>query len=951
MADQDQLRHRAAPFMGNGVKQFGALTTHAPSAKRHLRIAPSHIVVAFLQRSGFFRIFPSIALDLIRQLNDKRVRATRSFVACYHAGNSEKLGPTWERKMQYKTLGLSALLGSTILATPAFAQDQDNSEDQARSNIIVVTATRREENLQEIPLAVTSVSSEALDRQGVTSIRSLSAVSSSFNLNSSDTEAGGTTLRIRGVGTTGNNIGLESAVGVFLDGVYLSRPGIALGDLVDLERVEVLRGPQGTLFGRNTSAGALNIITKKPNLTEFEGFANASYGNFDLINVQGGVSAPLVADTLGVRLSGAYRQRDGFLTDPDGRDLNDSQVLTFRGQLYWEPSPDVNIRIIGDYGDSESACCSAVVLREAEIFASGAAFLGQGLPANGGAPFIGFDDLEARRVNQTSDLEETIESWGISGELNWDIGDAATLTYLASYRDFRSTSSRSTDFVDLAIFSVGSGDSIFDGGGPNEGSIVTWTQELRLTGEAFDGKLEWLVGGYYSNEEIRTQRGVLGLGPQYEAFVNAFISAAAPGTPSLDTLGFIATGGLLGNPNAVRNLNFSGSFADNRFSQDAEAWSIFTHNTFEIVDGLKFNFGLRYTDDKKEGAFEQAAAQSNACLTLLPVLGRSPLNGLTCFVFAVQADSPLAFDNPATAAPGDGFALPRTFGNGAQGGAFDDFSDDELIYTAKLLWEPSPDVNTYASFTHGYKTGGFNLDASASVLGADPRFDSETIDAYEIGLKATVLGGRGTINIAAFHQELQDFQVLEFTGVAFTTFNVPSAKSTGFEAEFSGQLSDQFSTNVAITYADARYPDNCDEGIPAPIPAQVSNLCGAPLTNAPEFVGNFGLVYENEITDSGWKVTASGNLRYETERRTSTQPTVLGTDTPLPFDIQEANFKVNARLGFSAPNDIFTIEFWGVNIFDEQTRNVTFNTPLRSTSRSAFLEDPRTYGVTVRTQF
>jgi len=855
--------------------------------------------------------------------------------------------------------GLGALLCSTALVTPVYAQDAEGAEDDADDNTIIVTATRRAENLQEIPLAVTAVSTEQLDRQGIADIRSLSAVSASFNLNSSDTETGGTTLRIRGVGTTGNNIGLESAVGVFLDGVYLSRPGAALGDLVDVERVEILRGPQGTLFGRNTSAGALNITTKKPNLSEIEGFANASYGNFDFFNVQGGISVPVVQDELGIRVTGAYRRRDGTIDNLVG-DINSRNRYNLRGQVYWEPSDSVNIRLIADFSSADERCCEAVQLAESILFAGPGAgsLLLAGLPADGGAPNIGISSQENRQGNSSSQFTDSFDNLGFSAELNWDIGDAATLTYIGSWREFEAFSTRSTDFVDLQIFSVGVGDSIDPAiATPSGGPITTWTQELRLQGEALDDRLNWLVGFYYSNEKIRTDSGILGLGPDYEAFFNAFLtSATAGGVTNVDLLG-------------VGPVDFNGAFADNRFSQDAESWSIFTHNSFDITDTITLTAGIRYTEDSKQGSFTQAAAQSDACETLLPVFGGgalSPFNGLNCFAFATTADLPQATDV---------VGLPLTFGNGAQGGDFDEFNDEEFIYTGKIAWQPTPDINTYASFTHGYKSGGFNLDASASAstgtfdlvtgaaIGLEPRFLSETVNAFEIGLKATLLDGRATLNISAFHQDLTNFQVLEFTGVAFQTFNVPEALSTGVEVEFQGQLTDSLSISLAGTYTDARYPNDCDDGFEtvtgpaAPLP-QVSSLCSFDLTNAPEFVGNAGFVYTTDINSDGWSMTASANVRYETSRRTSTQavePTGAGAGMPLPLATERDNAKVNARLGLTTPNGNFTIEAWGNNIFDVQTRNVTFNTPLRGASgaraRSAFLEDPATYGVTVRTKF
>lgn len=852
--------------------------------------------------------------------------------------------------MRKLTAYAAGLMACSAFTAPAFAQDAEEPTPQApaaRDNVIIVTATRRAENLQEVPLAVTAVSTEDLDRQGITDIRNLAAVAPSFNINSSDTETQGTTIRIRGVGTTGNNIGLESAVAVFLDGVYLSRPGAALGDLVDIERVEVLRGPQGTLFGRNTTAGALNITTKKPSLDVVEGFANATYGNFDFFNVQGGVSLPLVQDSLGLRLSGAFRRRDGILENQLGEDLNDRDRYSLRGQLYWEPSADVSLRLIADYSSADENCCGAIILRESELFGA-AALQANGLPADGGAPFIGPEFVDQRLTNSTSIFANGFDNLGLSAELNWDFADSASLTYIGSWRDFDDFSSRSTDFVGLRVFSVGEGDSIFDNGGPNRGEIETWTHELRLQGEAFDDVLEWLVGVYYSDEQIQTQRGVLGLGADYEAYINTFLLSI--GQPNADTLAFVGTGGLQGNPNAVTDAVFTGAFADNRFSQDAESIAIFTHNTINVTDTLGLVLGLRYTEDKKDGAFEQAAAFNPGCSVTNPAFGATGLNGLLCFAFA----SPVGGANSV--------GLPREFGNGAFGGIFDEFNDDQIIYTVKLQWEASPDVNTYASVTTGYKSGGFNLDSSAGINGADPRFDSETIDAYELGLKATIFGGDGTLNIAAFHQELQNFQVLEFTGVSFQTFNVPTAKATGFEIDFNVQATSNLALNAAMTYSDARYPDNCIEGDTTALEAAqllpvAANLCGASLTNAPEFVGNLGFLFEDEITSSGWTMAASATMRYESSRRTSTQPSEVGPQftAPLPFDVQGSNARINARIGFTTPDERFTFEIWGNNLTDYIARNVTFNTPLRGTanvrSRAAYLEDPRTYGVTVRTQF
>ena len=272
----------------------------------------------------------------------------------------------------------------------AYAQESEGSVIEE----IIVTATKRNESLQDVPIAITAISSDALDKAGVKDLRDLSTVAASFNLNSSQTESQGTTLRIRGVGTTGNNIGLESAVGVFLDGVYLSRPGVALGDLLDVNQIEVLRGPQGTLFGRNTSAGALNIRTKKANTQENEFFANATGGNFGAVNVQAGASGPLIQDKLAYRISGAWRQQDGFLESATGAESRNRDRVLFRGQLQWDVSDTVDVRFIGDYSSVDENCCDAVVLLESAAVGAGS-FAAAGLPADGGVTASGFDALEA----------------------------------------------------------------------------------------------------------------------------------------------------------------------------------------------------------------------------------------------------------------------------------------------------------------------------------------------------------------------------------------------------------------------------------------------------------------------------------------------------------------------------------------------------------------------------
>ena len=343
----------------------------------------------------------------------------------------------------------------------------------------------------------------------------------------------------------------------------------------------------------------------------------------------------------------------------------------------------------------------------------------------------------------------------------------------------------------------------------------------------------------------------------------------------------------------------------------------------------------------------------------VPAALRPTFIGLGCFGFTAPADLPAAFGNPSATPPVAPLPLPRTFQS--------DFNDEELIYTVKLGYEFSPSVNTYASFTHGYKSGGINLDTTAAVLGADPTFLSEEVDAYEVGVKAQTANGALTVNVAAFYEEFTNFQVLEFTGTAFATFNVPIAETQGIEIEGLLRPSDELTINLGATILDASYPDDC-AGTQTSV--QVVALCGNDLTNANNVVGLLGALWEKPINDST-EFFLSGQVRMESDARTSTQAIILPTAaeiaaaggvqqavdaaSPIIGDSQDGKAIVNLRAGLKFADGAFAIEGWVNNVTDEVVRGVTFNTTLRgsgaSNSRSAFTLPPRQYGVTLRAKF
>ena len=858
------------------------------------------------------------------------------------------------------TAALCSTICSAMLVPAAYAQTAQAEEDSGDEPIIV-TATLRAMDVQDIPLAVTAVAPEALERQGINDIKNLASISPSFNIQSSQTETQGTSIKIRGVGTTGNNTGLESSVGVFIDGVYQSRPGVALGDLVDLERLEILRGPQGTLFGRNTSAGALNVTTKRPSLSEVEGFANASYGNYNFMNLQAGVSVPITTDVAGLRVSGTWRKRDGYLKTPSGVESNDRDRYMLRGQLYIEPNADVSIRLLADYAKTDEQCCEAVIVRETEL-APFSAFHGL---ASDGVDQSGMSALQNLSINGGPYLNGS-KQWGTSAEVKWDLG-AAKLTSVTAYRKFDSSSTTVGGFTSNDTYTVGDGAPTSRPGiMPSGDHIKTFTQELRLQGTAMNDGLDWLIGGFYSSEKIRADQAMT-LNSAFQSTNSAFNFANAAGVNPLFALTALGNAGV--------PVNANGNYAENRFLQDAKSWSVFTHNVINFTDKLSLTLGARYVNETKDASFNQLAATSgagasacqasvNGVLTgAVPAPLRAGLIGLNCFPFATS----VALTAPA--AVGGGLAsaklpLPRTWA--------DEFKDDEITYTAQLGYKANEDLLFYAGFSHGFKSGGFNLDPQSATLQnsgailaglatgtivapvyAEPSFESEKVDQIEVGVKATLFGSIKA-NLALFDMKMSDFQVLEFTGVQFLTFNVNSARSTGAELELFGKLSDNISANVSATYANSRYPSDCADGVALAALASTQRLCGSTLTNAPKFAGVVGLTYDGQLNDSGWGVLVNGNVNYSGRRRTSTIP--LDTNNlPIPLDYQDSYFKINARIGLTTPNEQLTFELWGTNLNNEITRGVTANTPLRggagTRSRIGFVEEPRMYGLTVRTKF
>jgi outer membrane receptor protein involved in Fe transport len=636
-----------------------------------------------------------------------------------------------------------------------------------------------------------------------------------------------------------------------------------------------------------------------------------------------------------------------------------------RGQLYIEPNADVSIRLLADYAKTDEQCCEAVIVRETELAPF---FAANGLLSDG-VDQSGMSALKNLSINGGPYLNGS-KQWGTSAELKWDLG-GVKLTSITAYRKFDTNSTTVGGFTANDTYTVGNGAPTSRAGIlPSGDHIKTFTQELRLQGTAFNDHLDWLLGGFYSSEKIRADQ-TMTLNADFQKTGSAFNfgPATAVGPPAGFGSNPLFTLTAFGNAGVPVNAN--GNYAENRFLQDAKSWSVFTHNVINFTDKLSLTLGARYVNETKDASFNQLAgttgAGASACQAsvngvlsgAVPAPARAGLIGINCFPFATS----VALTAPA--ALGGGLAsrwlpLPRQWTQ--------EFKDDEITYTAQLGYKANEDLLLYAGYSHGFKSGGFNLDPqsatlqnSAAILAgqtttrvyADPSFKSEKVNQIEVGVKATLFGGIKA-NLALFDMKMSDFQVLEFTGVQFLTFNVNSARSTGAELELFGKLSDHIAANMSATYANARYPGNCADGVAAAALPSTLRLCGQDLTNAPKFAGVFGMTYDGPLNDSGWSLLVNGNVNYSDSRTTRT----IDTDTnnlPVPLARQENYFKMNARIGLTTPDDRYTFELWGTNLTNEITRGITANTPLRGAAGArsliGFVEEPRMYGLTVRAKF
>lgn len=842
-------------------------------------------------------------------------------------------------------VGLAAV--STFLS-PAVAQDATDDDGARTLQTVTITATKREQTLQDVPVAVSVVGEDAIEKAEIQDLGDLQSLVPSLVVGQLQSSAN-TNFIIRGFGNGANNVGIEPSVGVFIDGVYRSRSAAQISDLPNLQRVEVLRGPQSTLFGKNASAGVISIITQEAQF-DWGGGLSATYGNFNTVRLAGDITGPLT-DTLAFSLAANVNQRGGYADDlATGRESNERNRYGFRGQLQFEPSENVSFRLIADYDDIDEVCCVAGNVIDGP---TGAVVRALGGNLDSENPFS-YD------VYGNFDSTNEITNSGVSLQGDFDM-DFATLTSITAYRNVESYTDQDSDFTSADLIGKNAADSDID----------TFTQELRLTSNNTDGAFDWMVGAFYFDESVEVEDDF-----QYGADFRGYAD-------------FLSGGGLAGVEAAIFGPAAVGTvFAQDgqgpaaSYGQDNEAYSIFGTLDFHATDKLTATVGLNYTNDKKKAFYSQVNTDVFSGIDLVGLGVAGGLAGFgvdatdTAAVGAFAAANPAAFaaiqagaadpaTNPALGLRPLQFLPPFVdFPNAVEGGKTD---DSELTYTLRLAYDINDNFNVYGSYATGFKSSSWNLSRDSRPNIADlpaltaggltvnnlttgTRFAGpEESAVFELGLKAAF--DRYAFNIAIFDQTIEGFQSNAFTGVGFALTNAEEQSVQGLEADINWAATDNFTITAAGTFLDPEYDSFADaysiRDATGSTTGALGDLSGTTPSGIADTSLSIGGLYETTLSN-GWNAFVRADWQYASDSEYADDP----------FDVanlEVANLDrgvdvINASIGVTTESGI-AVNLWARNLLDDQMITTAFRSVAQDGSYSGYPSAPRTYGVTVRKEF
>lgn len=883
------------------------------------------------------------------------------------------------------------LLAATALAifytSPVWAQTapatqapQEDVAQQDQGEDIIVTASKRETTLLDTPIAVSVTSGETIERAQIRDLNDLQTVVPSLRVSQLQSSAN-TNFIIRGFGNGANNAGIEPSVGVFIDGVYRSRSAAQIADLPNLKRVEVLRGPQSTLFGKNASAGVISIVTAEPSF-KLKGGAEATYGNYNAVILKGNVTGP-ITDTLAFEVSGNYNRRDGYVRDLAlNSNTNERNRYGVRGQLLFQPSASAKFRLIADFDQIDENCCAA-----GNVISGPASGVIRAVGGN-----IDVNNPFSYNVYNNLPSSNNIKNYGVSLQSDYTLGQFS-LTSINAYREVRTRTNQDSDFSSADLI------------GSNLGTqaINTYTSEVRLASN-FDGRFNFLAGVYYFNEQIRTTDD-LTFGRDFRNYAGGLINptlfgAGVPGEVILQGLE-----AQLAGAGVVPGSSFrQGTGVFDRFRYSNTSYSFFGSADFKLTERLIFTGGLNYTNDRKRvssldtfsndsfsaldfvaigrGLLTQGAVASGVGTALglgtgvsatptqiasfaaaQPTIFAQIQSGATAFAAANQSNPAL---NPLLALRPFQFLPPfLNFPNAVESGRT---NDGNVSYNLRLAYKATEHISLYVTYGTGFKASSFNLSRDSRPFPADfipgsPVTNPAASAIRTAGLalpnlstgsryagpeEARVIEGgikvkypRFAFNIAAFQQQIDGFQGNIFVGTGFVLSNAGRESVIGLEFDSSYTPIKPLTLNFALTYLAPKYDSfvNGSAFNPATLTVVSADLSGqAPAGIAPISLSG-GATYTRRL-NSNVSLILSGDYQYE-------------SPTPVADGLPSVKRTVNS-LNLAATLEFdggFQVSVWGRNLTNAQYLTQIFPSVVQSGSISGYPNQPVTYGGTVRFKF
>ncbi|MBB4633865.1 TonB-dependent receptor [Sphingosinicella soli] len=741
---------------------------------------------------------------------------------------------------------------------------------------IIVTATRRNTNLQTTPVAVSAVDSAMINQAAPRDISDLSTFVPNFSA-AKITGFNAASFALRGVSVNNIIVYYEAPVGVLVDDFVMPSVQTQLLDTFDIDQFEVLRGPQGTLFGKNTTGGAVTVRTKRPDLTQFGGEARLSYGSFDTYQVQGALNVPIMTDTLGLRLVGAYNKSAGFMRNGycygpvtpfgeskyagasgcgDGRRIGGSSVFSGRAKLLWEPSADISALLQYEIIRDDSDPAAAI-----EDTPAGPGFLfnllGVGGAANTGDP-LKRHGLTFRESEYIEMSKARVDVDGVFLNVNIDVG-VGTITNVAGYRFQRSRLPNSTTGMGSIVADDGDELALFDLNRSDDRK--TWQEELRFASD-LGGPFDFVAGAFYQRETVD-----------------------------------FCVAQVLGFQDLVGATTPYGAWDDNPYvlcnDQRSRSTALYAEGTYEITDALTLTVGGRYTWEKKRWRGRQQAFVQD--ITGDPTM--------------TWEDIPLMDLNDFSRFP-DGVVTNRaTF--------------KEPTWRASLGYRFTPDTFGYATYSRGFKGGGFNdqigsfapfgenLDAFRAA--AEPT-TPETADSFEAGVKTELFDRRLRFNLTGFYVKYKNLQKqivtpLVVNGQTFQVtrfFNAAAAEVKGLEAELTAIPVDGLTLRANLGYQDGKYNEYV-----TPLPAGY-DLASAPLDRAPKWQWAADATYALPVGDAG-NLFLNGNVAF-TDRNLFSQ----SITSPDENAYLGARTIFNGSIGFRGLDDAYSVRLVGRNLTDKR---------------------------------